>query len=691
MTTIRINQLSANAKSLDISTSRATKLLSVDEKQATVTTLWGKIKDFFGGNNREAAFAQLHKIIHQAPRDDGNQNLECLESFQTLAALASPTNTSLFTMNMSLQEGRNVAELCIGFDVIKTLNLSAVESQQLAAVLGYSQDRLEGELLANPLKDHLKTVNTDNVNNNSFQSGGVHKKYFKGMLKAMDLVGNAGFILEKKIADYIEKKPNKNELKAVISLQEQIITPSHLDDEFTYAVVPVYNDKHVKSAGLDVSMATLSRDEAENLAQQAINLLRIFYTSKISHDDLHMHNLMVHKVDNGAVILQAIDFGRGKVEEDFKPYTDINYMFKRQGTNISETVTRNYLLPDSSEIKLKAYPLHYLLVQCSDRSMRDITSLLDEIGTDLVAELKTAGEGSTEIDLAFFNASNTIKQIYSLPSIPIPITSLGKNNLHGEVQSPTSKSSNVLTAIKSSNVLTAISINNISEIQNHSMSELTNGTKITLGHNQFTVTVDDGKYSVSRDNTSFRFRSWMNSFFGGKSTAVKIEGLINLKAEALKQKSQEVETMVSNLGKKELDKSCVMHTLYRLAKSTDSLIPQEMKNHGIEPSDKIAFEKKVKQEILNRATETILNNKEEYGIDITKKEIESIWKLPISIFSELISSELGKVLPTRVNVAECANQADILTEKLSGSMLKDVLGSMDNLLSIDQFVARSQQ
>ncbi|MCL1125951.1 hypothetical protein [Shewanella surugensis] len=235
------------------------------------------------------------------------------------------------------------------------------------------------------MTDHLVEVDIAGVSNNDFLTGGVNKRFSKGVLKAMDGVGKADFILEHKIGEYIQKQPNKDELSRFISLQTQIETPRHLDPNYTYAVVPIYDPEHVKSAELDVSMDNLSREDVENISLQAVDILRVMYKSKISHDDLHMHNLMVHRVGDGSQILQAIDFGRGKVgdDPDLNPYADINYMFKRKGISFAETFARNHLLPDGSEKKMKHYPLHNLLEKFAKEGT-DHTSLLDNIGTKLV-------------------------------------------------------------------------------------------------------------------------------------------------------------------------------------------------------------------------------------------------------------------------------------------------------------------
>ncbi|WP_299494123.1 hypothetical protein [uncultured Shewanella sp.] len=404
----------SNHENVVVSEERLSKLLSDDSHEATTRTVWECIQDFFSWNNRSEAFTELHKLIHQNTDENSDMNLASIETFQVLASLASSENRALFTIHMSSKGGDDVAELCIDSKPIKTIRLTEQQSRQLASLFGCEKDLLHGVFKPNPLTDHLIEVKTSDVTDSDFLTGGVNKRFSQGVLKAMDAVGEADFVLERKIGEYIKEQPNKDELNRFISLQTQIEPPAHLDSDYVYAVVPVYDRQHVQSAELDVSMSQLSREDVENISFQIVDMLRVMYKSKISHDDLHMHNLMVHKLNDGSLILQAIDFGRGKVgdDPDLNPYADINYMFKRQGINFAETFARNHLLFDGSEKKMKHYPLHNLLEKFTKEGS-DNTALLDNIGTKLVEDLEAAGEDNRKIDLAFFFASKALEQAFS--------------------------------------------------------------------------------------------------------------------------------------------------------------------------------------------------------------------------------------------------------------------------------------
>ncbi|MCL1127943.1 hypothetical protein, partial [Shewanella surugensis] len=200
-----ISVSTSNHENVVISEGRLSKLLSDDSREATTRTVWEFIKDFFSWDNRSEAFTELHKIIHQNTDENRDINLASIEAFQVLASLASSHNRALFTINMSLEGGSDIAELCIDSKPMKKIRLTEQQSMQLASLLGCPRDLLHGVLKPNPLTDHLVEVDTAGVSNNDFSTGGVNKRFSKGVLKAMDGVGKADFILEHKIGEYIQK------------------------------------------------------------------------------------------------------------------------------------------------------------------------------------------------------------------------------------------------------------------------------------------------------------------------------------------------------------------------------------------------------------------------------------------------------------------------------------------------------
>lgn len=255
-----------------------------------------------------------------------------------------------------------------------------------------------------------------------------------------------------------------------------------------------------------------------------------------------------------------------------------------------------------------------------------------------------------------------------------------------------------------------ITLHNLTDIQNYPTSDLTTGTKINLANKIYTVTVDYGKYSVSRDNPSLA--SKFKTFNDGETSALQLTKLINQTAEKenltikatksvvqtlnntglnldvliekqLEKAAQRAEIAIANTG--QLSRSCLTHTLNRLGKSMDKFIPQETERLNIEGrEERKAFQKQVKAEVLNKATAIILDNQELYGVDTSKEQIAGIWSLPISMLTQTIENEVLRVLP-KASVEQCVSLADAITEKWSGTMLKDVLDVMDNLSSHTDF------
>ena len=191
------------------------------------------------------------------------------------------------------------------------------------------------------------------------------------------------------------------------------------------------------------------------------------------------------------------------------------------------------------------------------------------------------------------------------------------------------------------NILT-ISINHVAEIQNYSMSELSNAGKIRLGGKEFTVSHYDGNFSISRDNASFA--SKFKSFYGGNTTAKQLETLMN-------QRSQNSDAV------------------FKAMPEITSKVEQELEQFDIEDRPKLE-KKKAELESLKadlQFTKLTLENKKKLGDEwSTPSELANLEKKVVKLEKQIedASRKLGKMLLSNLLSASIGHTFNRLTTEL---------------------------
>ena len=180
-----------------------------------------------------------------------------------------------------------------------------------------------------------------------------------------------------------------------------------------YAQFDLYDEK-VKTSELvkyigsqDIQLGT---QQKQQLANQLIDMLKVLFTNKVSHRDLHMENILVRELDS-QFFTQLIDFGRTVYgEQDFSKhkYDDIKYLFNKEGAHLGETVGRNVFAPALSalstkneEIREKHYPLHKLIKQGNET--KSVADDLQKIGNRIIERLKA----NEDVDKVFGDCSTS--------------------------------------------------------------------------------------------------------------------------------------------------------------------------------------------------------------------------------------------------------------------------------------------
>lgn len=402
-----------NTSALTLSSARISKLLSSNgEQEATKMGLWDKFKDLFRPQSKAAALGQLYRAME----DSG---LSGFARFDLLARLALPENKALFTVQIKPHESdpnKHTIQYCIDATPIKSDEINDYEKEVICARMGKA---VSTELFDEKITsiDHYKIDTSDAIerlSDGSFSGGGVNKKFNAetGVLRAETPVGVEDFDREHRVTEHQKDYP---ELGSYVSTQRKIDCPRNLSDKYAYAVVDVFDKTHVESAEMDNCLDSLNRDQAKMLLVQLVDMARVLYKNKVAHRDLHMHNLVVHKlVDTQSVHLKAIDFGRVKMGSSFesRKFEDINYLFSKKGVTALETFGRNVLAPRGSEVDKKHYPIHKLCNKFNERDV-DLDPVLAKIGAQLTDELKQAGEDGDAVDLAFQQASLSLQLIFS--------------------------------------------------------------------------------------------------------------------------------------------------------------------------------------------------------------------------------------------------------------------------------------
>ncbi|WP_159915220.1 hypothetical protein [Pantoea sp. 18069] len=401
---------------LTLSSSRIAKLMDGDAKEATKLGYLDSFLDLFRSNSKEAALKHLHEMLH----DGGTSNFA---RFNMLSELAAPGNKALFTLSITDHSGdpdHYMVEYSINGQPIKTDTIDAQERELILLLMGKPLDTaLLQEQVATIDQYRLKTEEAvAKVVDENFKGGGVNKKFDagSGLLRADTKTGEEDFERELALAEYAKDRP---ELASYISTQKKVTDLStlhpDLSKDHTYALVDIYDPKHVASTEMDNCIATLSRGQAGSLLPQLVDMTRVLYKNQVAHRDLHMHNLVVHKIaETGSVHLKAIDFGRLAMGEDFeaRKFEDIDYLFDKQGATLLETIGRNYLAPAGSEVDKKHYPIHKLCEQFNERGI-DLDPVLSGIGERLKHDLTHAGADEVLVDRAFHKASQELQLCFA--------------------------------------------------------------------------------------------------------------------------------------------------------------------------------------------------------------------------------------------------------------------------------------
>ncbi|MBP4044444.1 hypothetical protein [Chromobacterium violaceum] len=397
--------LNTRQSAFSLSNERAARMMSGDKQTATHMGLWDRFKDLFRSEKKQDALNALFDLVNsqQGPA-------RSFHVFNQLAQMAAPDNRTLFTVALTSDLAGCKASYCISGHPVRTEKVSSEEREVMLARLGVPPGGEHVLTQASSLDDCRLEITPHQLNalrDADFGAGGVHKRFHAatGVLQARDNIGREDFVRESRLQEYAESRPD---LQHYISTQRQIDAPPGVSDKFAYAQVPLYDSARVASRELDAALPKLSQDQARSMAAQLVDMARAFYCNQLSHRDLHMQNLLVHeRLEDGAVFLKAIDFGRAKfggAEFEADRFNDIDYLFDRQGCSLAETVGRNYLAGKDSAVAKKHYPLHKLLERFNNRGA-DVTETLSGIGQRLKADLRMAGDDPARIDQAFASAA----------------------------------------------------------------------------------------------------------------------------------------------------------------------------------------------------------------------------------------------------------------------------------------------
>ena len=401
--------MSFDNKTLKMSNDRIQKMLSGDKEAATKLSSFDKFRDFFCINKRQDALNCLFDLLHS------NQG-ESLHIFNALSQMALPNNSPLFTVCLQ----GNQAKYCIDGYTVKEETVSDSTKQlimnQLGAKLG--DYRKEGPV---GFFDSCK-INTDQamktLTDKDFSGGGVNKTFNgrAGVLRAENQTAKDDFTRETKLKEYAQDKPS---LLHYISTQEKFEQPPSPDlrTDRTYAKVTLYDPQKIESKELDVCLEGLNHEQSVSLVIQSVDMLKSFYLNEVSHCDLHMHNLLVHKLkddDKGLVYLKAIDFGLVQHGDSFEKYkfNDINYLFFKEGNSFGETIGRNYFARKGSDVDKKHYPLHKLMERFNQKSA-DLDNILANIGHQLKSGLEVAGNDKDKVNQAFDFAAESLLAVFN--------------------------------------------------------------------------------------------------------------------------------------------------------------------------------------------------------------------------------------------------------------------------------------
>lgn len=424
-------------QSLALSESRIRNFLDGDNTAAQKMGWFDTFKDkVFHGGAKQAALQQL------AQEFDAAHGLSAFEKFERLAQYAAPTDRSQFTVTVSGEQQAPNLAYCIKDTVVKQDQVTAQAWNVIETRLGHVTGL--GDMAGTHAADWLAQYERQDldgerrqVQDSAFNEGGVHKRFDprSGVLRAEDNTGSGDFARERLIE---ERASNSDSLARYVSTQK-VIAPEEMQErlpsiqsEKPHATVTLYDQTHVTSGELDRQLDSLTPREAHSVLMQTVDMARVFYQNGISHQDLHMHNLMVHKPTDPTqanITLKAIDFGKSRVDvqSESDRLNDVRYLFHKQASSGKlETMRRDareYFNYDMDK-QAKHYPLHKLMGQCAQAGLGEHTPLapdaFDEsirsVGDQLVAQLQHAETlppqaREAAIDEAFNQAMDSLSAI----------------------------------------------------------------------------------------------------------------------------------------------------------------------------------------------------------------------------------------------------------------------------------------
>lgn len=426
-------------QSLALSESRIKNFLEGKNTDATRMGWFDSIKDIFHGGAKQAALEELAKQF------DGSKGLTAFDKFALLARFATPTDRAQFTVTNKGPHDAPELDYSIKGIVVKQDKVQTEQWDNIKTRLGQVSGlgAMAGPLSANWLTQYERNDLIDvrkKVQDSAFSEGGLHKRFDpnSGVLRAEGRTGLADFAKEGLIGT-LASSPANASLVRYVSTQALINRESMKDvlpeitSDKTFATVTLYDKTFVESGELDSKIDSLSPGEAHSVLMQIVDMARVFYEHGISHQDLHMHNLMVHKPvgsDPTNITLKAIDFGKSKVnvKSESDRLNDVRYLFQKQASSgMLETLKRSgreHELPGFDIGKqAKHYPLHKLIGQCAKASLGENTGVapnaFDEsvksVGDVLVKQLQRAetlpGQREEAINKAFNQAMNSLSAI----------------------------------------------------------------------------------------------------------------------------------------------------------------------------------------------------------------------------------------------------------------------------------------
>jgi len=155
----------------------------------------------------------------------------------------------------------------------------------------------------------------------------------------------------------------------------------------------------------------IDKGAIKSLALQIIDAARFAYRHDVTHNDMHMHNLLVHTSRDNPPVLKMIDFGKSNLSNSRNKFSDIRYLFKKEAQGKLESIKRNYVRNNNSEKQQKHYPLHKLALLIHPTKENEINIFLEKQGNELEAKLKHV-RTEQDIDDAFNDCIKNVSTLF---------------------------------------------------------------------------------------------------------------------------------------------------------------------------------------------------------------------------------------------------------------------------------------